>query len=642
MTSNINWPRVLQDFTSEELASALSSLDTKIQASLRRKLRRTSKHRAVAELQLWRPEMPAMPFGAKHFQDWLRLANRCQMRLSNCPFVERDFEDEDREFQVPTPAFGPCKMHQPLLKFEPWSKQRAALVASAPQSIDASGRHSAVAEVFQSTDLLGRIVFDCLGLRALLAAGAVCWTWLVLTRRIAKDAESLQWSKTYGRSFAFRLACMINAEGTLQPDKNADRDLCVIPEELEEYDDMDGTDARAAQWIKERRVGFAAYCNPGEEPSDITENGTTADFDGAARALLATPSGAVICSHGTGLDGLQMLSCLSPEGVVSQDVRFVNTKREEFGASPFSSMACDEQHLFLADGRQFVLRNSNPEAACDVLRFTQIIKIEVNTLKPVAYLDPEPLEGLTLNAASGVMVYGMAVHGYRLFIAFNATDTPDVRYDKLVVYDHSGASIVADGVITGSLARPRGLVVVGAELFVCDYGSHRVVAFDAHDGIERRSVGGHGTAPGRLSGPQAICAAGNRLVVSELCARRVQLFSLALHPLQVLRMPGAGMLRSLCYVPRSGCVYVVDALRRQVHVLAPCRDPPAHALPAKQGQFIEHWEAPELWEDIPEVQVDMRSRCVYTLEHQPAHLQAANGVCRKVPMDESWRAWRVD
>ena len=170
-------------------------------------------------------------------------------------------------------------------------------------------------------------------------------------------------------------------------------------------------------------------------------------------------------------------------------------------------------------------------------------------------------------------------------------------------------------------------------------GTHRVVALNAHDGAERRTTGGRGCAPGCLSGPQSICAAGHRLVVSELCARRVQIFSLALRPLQVLRMPGIGMLRSLCYDPSSGCVYLADTLRRQVHVLAPCTDPPAHALPGEDARLIQPWEAPANADGSREVTTDLRSGSVYILEHQPARLQAANGVFRRVPMADSWRAW---
>ena len=464
----------LMHHSKEDIADTLASLPVAVQNKLVRAFKRRTRKTPRETLALWHPATPAIKFGHERYI-LPGHPDRHQLRLTRRPFRERDFFDEDREYQIPTPVFGPCTMRQTRLTYRPWSQRRSELVEKLPVGIDAAGRSTAVAEVLESPDLLGRIAFDCLGLRALIAVGSVCWTWLVMTRRIAKHMETLRWSKTYGRPYVQLIAKMINAEGTLQPDSSVNREC--EPEELEPYEDIDGNQARAAQWIKERRVGAAAYCNPGEEPCDIFEDDTIGDFDGVVGALLATPSGALICSHASGFEHssdnyIHNLSRLSPDGIVSEHVQLKGTGQGPFNAKRFSAMACDTQHLFLAAGRRG--RRITGQEEGDIMDFTQIIKIDIGSLRPVAPHGPEAGEaaGAVLWCPSpAVTAHGMAVHGSKLYISFNRDATPDAMYDKLAVFDHSGAQIVLDRVITGSLARPRGMVLVGAELFVCDFGT---------------------------------------------------------------------------------------------------------------------------------------------------------------------------
>ena len=633
----VNWMRLLQYHSHDDLAEIFDSFPASFQHKLVRKL--TPKHAAnnVQQLDLWIPALPA-----ERWRGQYKCVGVKQLRLTNRPIARERTDADDREFQVLKPVFGPCVLRQQLLPFQPWWRQQSELVQTSHETIDVAGRRTAVAEVFQSLDLIRLIVVE---LRGQIAAGSVCWTWFVIARRLSKDAERLRWTKTYGRPFPSRIAAMINAEGTIETSRRCACD--DEPEELDHHDDCDGGHDRAVQWIKDHRVGFAAFCNPGEDPLAIFEDGTTDDFDGIVDALLTTPSGAVICSHGCKYGRgrlLHYLSRLSPNGIVSQRVRLMGSEQTRYEGVRFSAMACDGQHLFLAAGRGPLQASGTRER--DPRSFTQIVKIDVATLKPAAHLDPAPDPNASSwhgsTAPTTVTAHGMAVHGSKLFIAFNASDAPNAHYDKLAVFDHSEVDIVFDDVIAGSLARPRGLAVVGAELFVCDFGTHRLVALDVHDGIERRSIGGPGTAPGRLSGPEGICAAGDLLVVSELLARRIQIFSLELHAVQVLRMPGTGLLRSLCYAPSSGFVFVADTQRRQVHVLVPCSGSVSPAPAAEPSRCIQPWEAPD---EAPigrqQICVDTRAGRVYESVLQPAHLRATNGVLQEVPLDESWRAWSM-
>lgn len=106
----------------------------------------------------------------------------------------------------------------------------------------------------------------------------------------------------------------------------------------------------------------------------------------------------------------------------------------------------------------------------------------------------------------------------------------------------------------GCLEYPCGIALKGEEVFVTEYGNHRVSVFTKR-GIFVRILGSEGKAPGQFFEPRGIAIIRGWVVVTE--ARRIQVLSPEGDSRQVLDVPGAGSLWGVCRDEQSRA-YVTD------------------------------------------------------------------------------------
>jgi len=107
---------------------------------------------------------------------------------------------------------------------------------------------------------------------------------------------------------------------------------------------------------------------------------------------------------------------------------------------------------------------------------------------------------------------GVAVDGSAVYVA-------DSGNDRVAVFD---AGTFSESIGSGLLSSPRD-AILGADglLYVADYGNERVAVFDKAGALVR-SIGVEGA--GKLSGPVALAAAGEDLLVADQTAERVERF----------------------------------------------------------------------------------------------------------------------
>lgn len=114
----------------------------------------------------------------------------------------------------------------------------------------------------------------------------------------------------------------------------------------------------------------------------------------------------------------------------------------------------------------------------------------------------------------------------------------------------------------GELEYPVGIAIKGEEVFVAEYGNHRISVFTKR-GVFVRILGGEGKGPGQLFEPRGLAIVKGWVVVLE--ARRVQVLSPEGESRQVLDIPGAGSLWGVCKDEQSRA-FVTDIRAGQAKV----------------------------------------------------------------------------
>jgi len=114
----------------------------------------------------------------------------------------------------------------------------------------------------------------------------------------------------------------------------------------------------------------------------------------------------------------------------------------------------------------------------------------------------------------------------------------------------------------GELEYPVGIAIKGEEVFVAEYGNHRISVFTKR-GVFVRILGGEGKGPGQLFEPRGLAIVKGWVVVTE--ARRVQVLSPEGESRQVLDIPGAGSLWGVCKDEQSRA-FVTDIRAGQAKV----------------------------------------------------------------------------
>lgn len=122
---------------------------------------------------------------------------------------------------------------------------------------------------------------------------------------------------------------------------------------------------------------------------------------------------------------------------------------------------------------------------------------------------------------------GIAVSGDEIFVADDANHRVQV-FDKRGRYKRQWGT---EGDGEGQFNQPNGIAVCGGnelfvdELFVCDYGNHRVVVYSV-DGSYLRHWGGRGSGQGQFRNPMFVEVIGTKVVVSDFGNHRLQVFGL--------------------------------------------------------------------------------------------------------------------
>jgi DNA-binding beta-propeller fold protein YncE len=140
---------------------------------------------------------------------------------------------------------------------------------------------------------------------------------------------------------------------------------------------------------------------------------------------------------------------------------------------------------------------------------------------------------------------------------------------RIVVFDTNTMehirSFGSRGTEPGCLEYPCDMALKGEEVFVTEFGNHRVSVFTKR-GVFVRILGSEGKAPGQFFEPRGVAIVKGWVVVTE--ARRVQVLSPEGESRQVLEIPGAGSLWGVCK-DELGRAYVTDvrAGHAKVYVL---------------------------------------------------------------------------
>ena len=161
----------------------------------------------------------------------------------------------------------------------------------------------------------------------------------------------------------------------------------------------------------------------------------------------------------------------------------------------------------------------------------------------------------------------LAVEGGDLFVL----DGGNRRVVKLTIT--SGQS--SEEVVDPGLDQPTAFALGPGTIYVADAGRHEVAVYD-RAGTKQRTVGGYGTAAGRLRSPEGVAVDGQgHLVVADGGNGRLQTFDASGDLLSEAPLPGLGARRIRA---ASGKVYVADAVQDAVHVFGDGRAGPSPVL----------------------------------------------------------------
>jgi len=119
----------------------------------------------------------------------------------------------------------------------------------------------------------------------------------------------------------------------------------------------------------------------------------------------------------------------------------------------------------------------------------------------------------------------------------------------------------------GELDQPCGVAVHADEVFVCDTWNHRISVFERASGAFLRSFGKRGREPGEFNYPCGIEIAHGRMYVTERSGKRLQALSLEGEPLQVLPAPSDGWLYGIC-LDAHDQLWVTSSNQHCVHILS--------------------------------------------------------------------------
>mmetsp|Transcript_29964 Transcript_29964/g.95867 ORF Transcript_29964/g.95867 Transcript_29964/m.95867 type:complete len:330 (+) Transcript_29964:54-1043(+) len=176
----------------------------------------------------------------------------------------------------------------------------------------------------------------------------------------------------------------------------------------------------------------------------------------------------------------------------------------------------------------------------------------------------------------------LCLHGDELYVAewgnhrisvFDKTSLAFLRH--IGCGDEDGSEGGEGGSGPGQLDQPCGVACAGEEVFVCDTWNHRISVFDRSSGSFLRSLGRRGGEPGEFNYPCGIEIAHGRIYVTERTGKRLQALSLEGEPLQVLPAPCDGWLYGIC-LDAHDQLWVTSSNRHCVHILS-VADPNADA-----------------------------------------------------------------
>ena len=163
----------------------------------------------------------------------------------------------------------------------------------------------------------------------------------------------------------------------------------------------------------------------------------------------------------------------------------------------------------------------------------------------------------------------LCLHDGELYVAewgnhrisvFDATSLSFIRH-----IGHGDEDGYEGGSSPGELDQPCGVACHGDEVFVADTWNHRVSIFDRRDGSFLRTFGERGSAPGKFNYPCGIETAHGRVYVTERTGKRVQSLSFEGEPLQVLPAPCDGWLYGIC--ADGDRLWVTSSNQHCVHLL---------------------------------------------------------------------------
>ena len=117
------------------------------------------------------------------------------------------------------------------------------------------------------------------------------------------------------------------------------------------------------------------------------------------------------------------------------------------------------------------------------------------------------------------------------------------------------------GTEPGQLEYPCGIAIRGEEVYVAEYGNHRISVFTKRGNFER-VIGSEGKAPGQFYQPRGLLFVRGWLVVTE--PKRVSVLAPDGEVRQTVELPGAGQLWGVC--KDENRVYVTDIRAGQAKV----------------------------------------------------------------------------
>ena len=520
----------------------------------------------VGMMRLWRQAETTPPRAqdrALHSHEY-RMGKMVRMLQLVLAPMAKEIPDDKRDDELPF-AFGdPRCSQQELLD------GRMILIRQDKERPLALDCVTACAEVTSSADLMRHILCLHLGLRHIVVAGSVSWTWRTIGTQLQREMAVLEWTTSTGRPDAFR---RLDIAMTAREGKHW----------LGTEDSSSYSEAWVRDWLWFNTVGLDGYMGSPMLPglhSDLEED--CAQFE--------APCGAALLSNGDLL--VAMSSCYQTCGALERSTNrhvepllaaLVHIRTEpnlqrvgdiSFRLGPFykfdvSAVAttADTDSIFLVGHPPLPDR-------------PRLIKLDQATLVPTCQREMKKSHRLVAlavhkhGAASRVVVCSWVGTSRREAPSDYLTREHADSFDylsRVLMYEEVGACFerhraFSDAALRAELIMPTGMAVAAGQLVICDFAAHCLVVADPATGAIVRVVGGPGRSPGRFDGPCAICAASSHAFVAESLARRVQVLSSAtLEPLQVLRMAGAGLLSSISADHRN--CFVTDAARDQVHTL---------------------------------------------------------------------------